>query len=351
MTRYQLVSFFFLGLLLYVFYTLAHVFSPFFEAIFWAAVFSFAFRPLYLKFTSRGLQPPFAAFFTVTIIFLTIAPVVTLIIVRLAEEALHSYDFFLEFAASGRLNHRIEEIRRWSVVERLRSHAALWDFIKDHSQNWMLKGGKYLANFTAAQTAAFTKNIMLLALNSVLTLFLCFFFLKDGNNIYRFIYQITPLEDEDKAEIFHRMIETFQAVIQGQIFTAFVQAGLAGFIFACLGLPLPILFAGLTFLFSMVPVTGAATIWFPFAVYLLMAGHVTKAIILLFLGFFGISLIDNFLKPILIGEKTKLPYMVLFLGILGGLRVYGLMGVFLVPTLLSLLLVLIKITRERFSVH
>jgi predicted PurR-regulated permease PerM len=178
---------------------------------------------------------------------------------------------------------------------------------------------------------------------------LSFFFLKDGHTIYRFIYEITPLDEVHKKKIFHGIKETFQAVIQGQIFTAFVQAGLAGLIFTCLGLPLPILFASLTFLFSMVPITGAATVWLPFVIYLLITSHMTKAVILLILGFFGISMVDNFLKPILIGEKTKLPYMLLFLGILGGLRVYGLMGVFLVPTLLSLMMVLLQIYRERFA--
>ena len=82
--------------------------------------------------------------------------------------------------------------------------------------------------------------------------------------------------------------------------------------------------------------------------YLAMNGHNVKAVILFVCGAFGISLVDNFLKPVLIGEKTKLPYLLLFLGILGGLQVYGLMGMFLAPTVLSLFFVLIKIYHAKF---
>ncbi|MBI2095745.1 MAG: AI-2E family transporter, partial [Candidatus Omnitrophica bacterium] len=76
--------------------------------------------------------------------------------------------------------------------------------------------------------------------------------------------------------------------------------------------------------------------------------RLTTTLILFLIGTLGISLLDNFLKPMLIGEKTKLPYFLLFLGILGGLQIYGVMGIFLAPAALSIFFVLIKIYREKF---
>ncbi len=111
---------------------------------------------------------------------------------------------------------------------------------------------------------------------------------------------------------------------------------------------LPIFFAALTFLAALVPVFGTPLVWFPFVIYLICLQQYGKAAALFFLGAFGISLIDNFLKPVLIGKKTRLPYLLLFLGILGGLQVYGLVGIFLAPAVLSFFFSLIKIYREKF---
>jgi predicted PurR-regulated permease PerM len=89
-------------------------------------------------------------------------------------------------------------------------------------------------------------------------------------------------------------------------------------------------------------------VWFPIAVYLLIMQLYGKAIILFVLGFFGISLIDNFMKPAIIGKRTKLPYFLLFFGIMGGMKFYGLMGIFLAPAVLSIFFALIRIYREKY---
>jgi predicted PurR-regulated permease PerM len=99
----------------------------------------------------------------------------------------------------------------------------------------------------------------------------------------------------------------------------------------------------------MIPVVGSATVWVPFAIYLAIGQEWGRMAALLVLGTFVISGIDNILKPLLIGHKTKLPYSLLFLGILGGVQAYGLIGVFIAPAFFSLFFVLIKIYRDKFS--
>ena len=143
-------------------------------------------------------------------------------------------------------------------------------------------------------------------------------------------------------------METFSAVLRGQLVTGIAQAVLLGLVFWLLGLPLPVFFAALTFLTALIPIFGAAAVWLPFVIYLVIFKLYVKALALLFLGTFLISAVDNFLKPLLIGEKAKLPYFLLFLGILGGIQVYGIMGIFLAPAVLSLFFVLIRIYRQKF---
>ena len=119
-------------------------------------------------------------------------------------------------------------------------------------------------------------------------------------------------------------------------------------IFTVLGVPVPLFFTFLIFLTTLIPILGAASVWFPIAVYLLIMQLYGKAIILFVVGFFGISLIDNIMKPAIIGKRTKLPYFLLFFGIMGGMKLYGLMGIFLAPVVLSLFFALIKIYREKY---
>ena len=118
--------------------------------------------------------------------------------------------------------------------------------------------------------------------------------------------------------------------------------------FAILGVPIPLFFTFLLFMTSLIPVLGAASVWFPIAVYLLIMHFYTKAIILFVVGFFVISLLDNIMKPAIIGERTKLPYFLLFFGIMGGMKFYGLMGIFLAPVVLSIFFALIEIYREKY---
>jgi predicted PurR-regulated permease PerM len=259
------------------------------------------------------------------------------------------YRWILKAIHEGKHEILMDEIKHWPGI---RSIGGLigWDTVETNAREWAVKSAQTIGHFTAKQIAGFTKNILLGTVNFFLTFFLVFFIFKDGKKIIEFIYTLTPLEERDKQEIFGQIGETFSAVIRGQILTALVQALVAGVIFWSLDLPLPVFFAALTFLISMIPIFGAATVWFPFVVYLYFIGDHWKAVTLFALGVGVISLIDNILKPILIGSKLKLPYLLLFLGILGGLKVYGMMGIFLAPTVLSLFFVLIRTYKERFLV-
>ena len=346
LSRNQLISAFFIALLLFIVYHIILILSPFLVPIFWAIIIAFGFYPLYKKIRGRlGGAEAAAAFLTTLLIFLLFVPVVAVVIVNIAEEGIKFYHWLSEFIREGHLQEFLNELRSFPIVSKLENYLS-----KGNSESWLSGQASAAAEFAGRQTGVLTKNILLFAIRSVLTFFFVFFFLKDGGKIYRFLYEITPLEEENKKEIFHRLYDTFTAVLRGQLVTAFVQALLAGAAFWLLGLPIPVFFAAVTFLTAMIPIFGAAAVWFPFVVYLLIIQSYSKALVLFLVGMLGISLVDNFLKPLLIGEKAKLPYFLLFLGILGGLQIYGVMGIFLAPAVLSVFFVLIKIYREKFLV-
>ncbi len=349
MTREQLISLFFLALLVFVIYQIALIFSPFFRAIFWSAILSFAFYPVYERVKPLfGKHQTLAAVVMTLVIFLMVVPPVILVIVTVAGQAIEFYQSAVIYVRDGGLEKLIEQIRLWPFVQKVETGILQWEPLKESATEWILKGSRAVGNFAAAQAATITKNAFVVALNVVLMAFLLFIFLKDGGKIYDFIYQIAPLEDKNRKSIFKQVNETFAAVIRGQLLTSLTQALVAGTVFSFLGLPVPVLFAALTFLAALIPVVGASAVWLPLVIHLVIGQHHVKAIILFVFGALVISLIDNVMKPALIGEKTRLPYFLLFFGILGGLKLYGLIGIFLAPVVLSLFFSLIKIYQEKY---
>lgn len=348
MNRTQIIFIFLTALLLFILHQTFLILLPFLKPFFWASVIAFTFYPTYEKLRKTTSWNENLSSMVVTLsIFFIFAPFTIFIIYNLIQEAFLLYNWLKNYIENNQLEVLISHIRSFKIIQRVES-ILHWDIIEENFKEWILNSANMVGRFTAKQVAIFTKNILFGIVNFFLTFFLIFFAFRDGKKIYDFFYRVIPLDEETKKEIFEHITETFSAVIRGQIVTAIVQSAIAGLVFWALGLPLPIFFAALSFLVSLVPVLGAAAVWVPFTIYLFMIGSTTKALILLFLGTFVISLADNFLKPLLIGRKIKLPYLLLFLGILGGLQVYGMVGVFVAPIVLSLLFVLIRAYREKF---
>jgi len=348
MNRNQLVSAFFVVLLLFILYNVGLIFLPFSAPLFWAAIIAFTFYPIYQK-VSRGLKNNhWAAILTTLAIFLAIVPIILVVTFSLVQEGGKFYQFVQQSIQNGEIQNFFERLRSHALVRRLESIEFLRStLLTEKAQEWALGLASMIGNFSLKYVGIWTKSFFLGFVDILLTLFILFFFFRDGEKMIRFVYALTPLEEDTKQAVFSQLGDTFSAVIRGQLFTGLVQGTILGLVFWALGLPLPILFAALTFLTGMIPVLGAASVWVPFVGYLAVSGHYAKAVILLIMGAGVISLVDNILKPILIGEKTKLPYFLLFLGILGGLHVYGFMGIFLAPAVLSLFFVLARIFRQK----
>ncbi|HOW87819.1 MAG TPA: AI-2E family transporter [Candidatus Omnitrophota bacterium] len=349
MKREQFISFFFIGILAFIIYEVFRIFSPFFTAIFWAAILAFAFYPLYAKL--RKLFPRRSgsiALLMTIVVFLIVIPPLIMILINMTKEVIEFSQWAYTYVREGRLEKLIEQVREVPWLHKVETHIVASQAIKDNLSSWVLGGAKKLGNLAASQAGTFTKNMFFVFLNVFFMSFLTFVFFKHGERIYNFIYEIAPFERETKKDLFKQIHDTFVAVIRGQLLTSVAQASVAGILFTILGVPIPLFFTFLIFLTSLIPVLGAASVWFPIALYFLVTHLYVKAIILFLVGFFGISLLDNIMKPAIIGEKTKLPYFLLFFGIMGGMKLYGLMGIFLAPVVLSLFFALIKIYRGKY---
>ncbi len=352
MSRSQFAQSCFIVLLVFIVYQVFRIFFPFAETIFGAAILTFAFYPLY-EFLKKNLRlsPQLASLTTTGFILLLVVLPVAYLIFQLASQGIHFYQLVYDYIRQGGVNELIEQIRSNEYVQRFARHFNLnmevWDMLKENATSWLLRASQSIGNFAAIQLGVITKNLFFIIINLFFLIMLIFIFFQDGEKIYSFIYHAAPLEEKDKKPIFHHIDVTFAAVIRGQLLTAMCQALAAVMAFWVLGIPVPILFAALLFFVALIPIFGAAMVWFPWVVYFFIQQQYVKAIILLAFGTLVISLLDNLIKPLVIGEKTRLPYFLLFFGMLGGLTAYGFLGIFLAPVVLSLFFAMIKIYQEK----
>ena len=349
MKQEQFISAVFLLVLVYVAWQIFSIFSVFTNAILGAAILAFLFYPIqrqFLKWFPK--HSTIGAALLTGLIFLIVIPPFVLLISSLSEQIIDLTQSAYRFVQQGGVEKLIWDIQGHEWFKNIDAKVTDWTPIKEGAADWIVNTAKKLGNLTALEVGSLTKNLLVITINIFFMVVLVFIFLKDGAQIYTFLYQIAPFEEKTKSTIFNQVKGTFEAVIRGQILTSFAQSIVAGILFSAVGIRAFLFFAVLTFILAMIPVGGAALVWAPLAAWLFFTGKKIQAVVLIVGGIAIISILDNIIKPAVIGERTKLPYFLLFFGILGGLAVYGFVGVFIAPVVLSLFFALIKIYREEY---
>jgi len=350
MKKDQLFSLFFLALLLFILFHVFKIFTPFLTTAFWAFIVVFAFFPLFerLEIVLKGNKTISALIMTLLIFAVVVVPSIYLIL-YLSGEAFNLYVSVKNLVQTGEWQNFVQQIRETQFAQMIERQLPQWSFLTgDGLTDFLLNTSKSVGNFLASNLATFTKNIVFFLLHFLLLICLAFLFFRDGQNIYQYLYNVIPMPQESKVSVAATLDNTLTAIIRGQFLTSVAQSILAGIIFYFLGIQLFIFFGILTFIASMVPIFGASAVWAPIAIYLLMTGQLIKGAILLAAGFFGISLLDNFLKPLLIGGKVKMSVFLIFLSILGGIYAYGIPGIFIGPVVLAIFFALVRIFQEQY---
>ena len=179
-----------------------------------------------------------------------------------------------------------------------------------------------------------------------LTLFVLFFFLRDGDTMAARAKRLIPLEEKRKASLDRHLQDVTHAVVFGTVVTALVQGSLIGVAFWITGLRSPVVFGVLATVASFIPFVGTGLIWVPAAIFLFAKGFVGKAIFMAVWGALVAGSADNFLRPALVSGRAEMGTLTVFFGALGGLAAFGFAGLFLGPVVLALALALIPFAEE-----
>ena len=323
----------FLLFLLLVSLTFILVLKPFFGTIFWACAISIIFYPLHLRLLGllKGRANTSALLSLLICMLAVVLPAIFLISSVVQEGA----------AVYAKLQSG--EIDPAQYIEQLRTafpafQQALERFdidinsLKQNALDLGMSSGKLIAqNLLSAG-----QNTFILLLNICLMLYLTFFLLRDGPQLLELLIRALPLGDDRERLLFAKFGEVTRATIKGNLVIAVVQGTLGGIIFALLGIPGALLWGVVMAVLSLIPAVGPAIIWLPVSLYLFATGEAVKAIILIGFGAGVIGLIDNILRPILVGRDTKLPDYIVLLSTLGGLGLFGVNGFVIGPLVAAL---------------
>jgi len=170
-------------------------------------------------------------------------------------------------------------------------------------------------------------------------LYLLFFLLRDGKALAEAIREAIPLRGEQKAALFTRFADVVRATVKGGILVAMAQGTLGGIAFWFLGIHAALLWAVLMAFLSLIPAIGATLVWLPVAIYFLATGAIWQGIGLILYGVLVIGLVDNLLRPFLVGKGSKLPDYIVLISTLGGIEVFGLNGFVIGPLIAAMFMV------------
>ena len=315
--------------------------KPFLSVVAWAIVLVTVFYPVHrrlaVRIKRRGLRAFVSCLLVVLIIVLPLIVLTTVVAQELANVIPN-----LPSQLSQLLNSPTSPVGRISGwlqtrfgIDTVSSKAFVVDHLKQ-SSDWLLGSSfNLLGNIVSGIVKAF------------FVLFTMYYLFKDGDKIVDKLPAALPLGRRQSEAIILRTKEVVSASVYGVVAIAAIQGILGGIAFWILGIPSPLLWAVLMAFVCMIPVAGSFLVWLPIAIYLMVTGHWTKAIILIAWGALVISTVDNFLRPKLVGGQTKLHELLVFFSVLGGLRVFGLLGIVLGPVVLAITLGLLR----TFQVH
>ena len=325
----------FLLLLLLVSVAFLWVLWPLYGAVFWGAIFALIFTPLFLRLLKamKGRRT-LAALSAVGIILVLVIIPLALIGVLLMQEASAVYQRVQsgELSFASYFQQVFNALPGWvtGLLERFGMNST--GVIQDRLSQALSRGSQFIA----AQALSIGQNAFDFVVSFFVMLYLLFFLLRDGAALARRIHESVPLEADIKHDLAVKFVTVIRATVKGNVLVAALQGALGGLIFWLLGIHAPVLWGTLMAFLSLLPAVGAALVWVPVAIYFLVTGAIWQGLALIAFGVLVIGLVDNILRPVLVGKDTKMPDYVVLVSTLGGMSLFGLNGFVIGPVIAAM---------------
>jgi predicted PurR-regulated permease PerM len=328
----------FLLLLFAVTLAFGWVLQPFYGAVLWAIIVAVIFAPVNRRLLAAmpGRQNLAALLTVLLIIAMVILPLV-IVATSLVQEATALFGKIQsgEYDLAGYIQRMFDALPAWAVGTLERFNLTNLSGLRDTLSSSLMKGGQILA----PQALSIGMNTFEFMISLGIMLYLLFFLMRDGRSLAESIKEAVPLRADRKSALFSRFADVVRATVKGGILVAMAQGALGGLAFWFLGVHAALLWAVVMAFLSLVPAIGAGLVWVPVAIYLLTTGAIWQGLGLIAYGVLVIGLVDNLLRPFLVGKGTKLPDYVVLISTLGGIDVFGLNGFVLGPLIAAMFMV------------
>ena len=326
LARQRSTTLLFYGCVLLLGYLLFQLFEPFLRPLAWAAIFAAFFYPQHKFLERRYRRTPASSLSTAAVALIIVVPCVLLglAFVQEATQTLTSIDLA---ATSSKGFERAQ--RGWAFLQRQR-------FGRDipNLEDVLRMATSRIGGLIAEGAGFLARSIAVVLFNVIVMLFALFFFFRDGDAIMTRIRRVLPFDPSFSEERITETAELIRASLSSGIIVALVQGAIGGLAFAVLGIGAPVFWGVTMAFFSLLPL-GAWIVWFPVALWLIVTGETGRGIALAAIGAGGISLIDNFLRPILLAGRTEMNGLLVFISLLGGIAAFGLLGLVLGPVIMA----------------
>ena len=325
----------FLWLLVAVSLAFFAILWPLYEAIFWGVTLAIIFWPLHRRLLLRMPgRPNLAALATLSLCLVVAILPMALLGASLIQEASHIY----ERLRTGQLDmgsyfqQIMAALPEWAVGLLDRLGLLSITGLQEKLSSAAVQGGQFIAT----RALNIGQNTFQFLISFGIMLYLLFFLLRDGRALAKRIRDAIPLEERHKRDLSQKFTTVIRATVKGNIVVAATQGMLGGFIFWALSIQGPVLWGVLMAFLSLLPAVGAGLIWVPVAIYFFATGAIWQAVTLTVFGVGVIGVVDNVLRPILVGKDTKMPDYVVLISTLGGMSLFGLSGFVMGPAIAAL---------------
>jgi len=197
-----------------------------------------------------------------------------------------------------------------------------------------------IGNFVVGKLTDLTKGTVQAFVHAILMFYAMYFFLMDGHHLLRTTTEYLPLSPAERTRLIDRFTSVSIATIKSTVLIGLVQGSLGGLGFMVAGLPAPVFWGAMMTVLSLVPGIGIALVWVPAAIYLLVMGRVTALVVFALYFILVVGLVDNILRPLLVGKESKMHELLVLLSTLGGLMAFGLAGFIVGPVIAALFVTL-----------
>ena len=349
MNQTWLVTAFFFALFSLILYGAYLILTPFLTAITWAVILAILVYPFYLWLLQRFRGRATLAAITViaAIALIIIAPGIELGKFLTEEAVLLVQSFRSLLEEDGK--------QEWLARPWVQTLVGWWNLVSfrlmDFNINWkemLAQGAQSSSKVLVERATGIAQNVLLFTVNVIITLITLFFLLRDGKEFFSKLQRLVPMDREHQQRLFKNIVDAVLAVVHGSLVVGMVQGILAGLAYYFLGVPFAVLWGVVTGFVALLPVGGSTLVSIPATLYLFLQGETLRAFLLLAWSLGIVGTVDNVLKPLIIGNRLGLPVLFLFFGILGGLALFGAVGIVLGPVIFALLRALLDLYSEEY---